>query len=224
MNNENELVEQSKSLFLNLDFQVDPFGCQGWEFPCQEPLGFKGRLVVFQSQFGQNYKPDVFLTQEMNFLFSLNLGECYYGAGSFPIFPFLCESSVTHKPLRGIDILTALKPRNFRSEHIQNLEATAIPYPGYHPYTENDEIHDEFAGQHIFGMENAEDAFTGVHGVLKRFVSKEQLWYALFHTTPEQNAGFAYSRYVLLFAVGQSPYSDRLLGVVTHQVCHNLCD
>jgi hypothetical protein len=33
-----------------------------------------------------------------------------------------------------------------------------------------------------------------------------------------------FSRYVILFAVGLSPNGERVLGVVTHQVCHNLCD
>jgi hypothetical protein len=194
------------------------------EFPCKEPLGLKGQFIVFQSQSGKNFKPDIFLAQEIEFLSALNPGECYYGAGSFPIFPFICELPIVNESLRGVDILTALKPHNFRSEHIQNLEATTIPYSGYHPYTENDEIHNDFTGQNIFGREDHEDEFMGVHGELKRFVAKEQLWYTLFHTMPEQNEDHPHSRYVLLFAVGRSPYSNRLVGVVTHQVCHNLCD
>ena len=205
-----------------MDFQVESFGCEDWEFPCKEPLGLKGQIVVFQSQFRQNYKPDISLAQEINFLSSLNLGKCHYGAGDFPLFPFLCESFEIHKPLKGIDILTALKPRNFQSEHIQNLEATTISYPGYQPYTKNDEIHNDFTGQYIFEREKDEDVLKGIHGILKHFVMDEEMWYALFHTTPEQ--GTPYSRYVLLFAVGQSPYSHRLIGVATHQVCHNLCD
>ena len=210
--------------FLDLEFQVQSFGCETWEFPCKEPLGLKGQFVVFQSQFGNNFKPDIFLAQEIEFLSNLNLGECYYGAGSFPIFPFICELPIAQESLSGIDILKALKPNNFRSKHIQNLEAITIPYLGYHPHTENDEIHNDFTGQYIFGREDNEDEFMGTHGELKRFVVKKQLWYTLFHTTPERNGHYSFSRYVLLFAVGRSPYSNRLVGVVTHQVCHNLCD
>ena len=68
------------------------------------------------------------------------------------------------------------------------------------------------------------DAMSGTHGVLKRLVADGKLWYVLLHTTPEKVVGFRLSRYVVLLAVGRSPNGGRLLGVITHQACYNLCD
>lgn len=67
----------------------------------------------------------------------------------------------------------------------------------------------------------------GPHGTLKRYVAGEHLWYVLLHMAPvtfEDLGDAQVSRYVALFAVGQSPHAGRLIGVVTHQACHNLCD
>jgi hypothetical protein len=50
------------------------------------------------------------------------------------------------------------------------------------------------------------------------------MWYVLMHITPEEYGGSFFSSYVVLFAVGHSLTGNRLIGVVTHQVCHNLCD
>jgi hypothetical protein len=109
-----------------------------------------------------------------------------------------------------------LKAREFESEHIATLGVTKIPWPGYHPHTVNDEIHTDFARQHVFDSEETDD-FSGTHGELRRYV-EGGLWYVLLH------AGCRPSNYVVLFVVGGSPHGERLLGVVTHQVCHNLCD
>ncbi|MCY7323706.1 MAG: hypothetical protein LH660_18365 [Phormidesmis sp. CAN_BIN36] len=94
---------------------------------------------------------------------------------------------------------------------------TSIPFPGYHPGTDNDEIHTDFAEQHIFEHEDGKDEFTGVHGALKRFVADGQMWYVLLHTTPVQYERCWFSEYVILFAVGRSTWGNRLLGVITHQ-------
>ena len=36
--------------------------------------------------------------------------------------------------------------------------------------------------------------------------------------------GMSRHGWVILFAVGRSPHGPRLVGVVSHQLCHNLCD
>src|SRR5262249_44465270 len=108
---------------------------------------------------------------------------------------------------------------------------------GYNPGdghgTDNDEIHNDFAGQYIFqketegSEEDVVDEFSGTHGLLKQYVVDRKLWYVLLHTKPrryEEYPDIQVSHYAILFAVGQSPNGDRLVGVVTHQVCHNLCD
>jgi hypothetical protein len=102
---------------------------------------------------------------------------------------------------------------------IDVLDATRIAHPGYHPYSDNDEIHNDFPEQHIFESESASED-DGARGALKRYVQGGQLWYVLLH--PTRHDGLC--EFVFLFAVGCSPDGGRLIGVVTHQVCHNLCD
>ena len=170
---------------------------------------------------------------DLRFLTRLELGECEYGAASCPIHPFICELKSKGRPLTGEAVLAALQPQNFQSSYIQNLDVTYIPYPGYHPGhgrgIQNDEIHNDFAGQYIFQNKDEDtdeevDELSDTHGVLKQNVIDGKLWYVLLHTTPIKMDEYQTSRYVVLFAVGQSPNGERLLGVVSHQVCHNLCD
>jgi len=211
----------------------NPRECQPDELPFAEQIGTRGAIVTFESEFLDEKQFDQGLIRDLRFLSQLELGECYYGAATCPVHPFICQLKNRWGPLTGVDILAALRPRDFRSRFIQNLEATSIPFPGYHPgdgsSIENDEIHNDFAEQHVFqtgnkGSEEEVDEFSGTHGILKRLVADGKLWYVLLHTTPAQVAEFRLSRFVVLFAVGQSPNGERLIGVVTHQVCHNLCD
>jgi hypothetical protein len=131
----------------------------------------------------------------------------------------------------GKDVLRTLKAKNFRSEHIPSLDATQIEFPGYNPDSDNDEIHNDFAHQHIFQAGQDEDQpeivgrpSDGAHGVLQRYVEGGKLWYTLLHTAPKPHEGYDFSEFVILFAVGKSPGGERCVGVVTHQICHNLCD
>ena len=150
----------------------------------------------------------------------MGLNECYYGAASYPLYPFLCELSIEHRPITAAVVLAALPVREFRSDHIHSLDALNLPFPGYHPSTDNDEIHNDFAEQHIFGHDRAEYEWLGVHGVLKRYVEGERMWYILLHDWRRRRKGPV----VTLLAVGLSPHGNRLVGVVTHQMCHNTCD
>ncbi len=94
---------------------------------------------------------------DLRFLSELELTQCEYGAATCPVHPFICELGTERETLTGADVLAALKPRNFRSEHITDLNETEIPYPGYNPGTDNDEIHNDFSGQYIFKKGNDED-------------------------------------------------------------------
>jgi hypothetical protein len=151
--------------------------------------------------------------------------------------PFLCDLQSTTRPLTARDVLTTLRARTFRSAHIRDLDATQVPFPGYCPSggrgVDNDEIHTDFFHQHMFCSKNDDeyaepsDAITpssGVHGLLQSHVVDSKLWYVLLHSTPKEYDGSLFSDYVMLFAVGLSRNGDRLLGAITHQVCHNLCD
>ncbi len=211
----------------------NPCECRPDELPFNEPIGTRGSVVTFEASFRNDKTWDQGLMRDLGFLSQLELDECAYGAATCPVHPFICELRTNRRPLTGSDILASLKARAFRSIHIQTLEATHIPYPGYHPGDgngiENDEIHNDFASQYIFQKQDEDhedevDENDGVHGELKRFVADGQLWYVLLHTTPEKVEEFQFSRYVILFAVGLSLNGERLVGVVTHQICHNLCD
>ena len=148
------------------------------------------------------------------------------------VHPFMCEVRPKRRPLTGADVLKWLRARDFRSRHIESLDATSIPYPGYHPGDVPVKTTTRFTTTYpdsIFpkgdeGGDEDVDECGGTHGVLKRSVAGGRLWYVLLHITPERTAKYLFSNYVILFAVGRSLNGDRLLGVVTHQVCHNLCD
>ena len=195
-------------------FDIEPA-----DLPFSEPIGKRGRVFTFRSQFTmpQSWQPG--LLEDLRLIMELEWGEIAYGAADMPVNPFICELDDEGSPLTGAVVLEALKARQFKSEHIRNLAATSIPFPGYHPHTDNDEIHNDFSAQHIFENEQV-DEFSNIHGALKQYVSEGQLWYVLLH--PTKHDGFA--SYVVLFSVGRSPHGKRLVGAITHQMCHNLCD
>jgi uncharacterized protein (TIGR02996 family) len=215
-------------------FRPFSFLCREDELPFAERIGTRGLVITLEPDFRHGASWDEGLMGDLRFLSELELGRCWYGAANMAVYPFLCELKGERRPLTGSDVLAALRPRAFRSAYIRTLDATYIPYPGYNPSggqgPNNDEIHNDFWEQNIFSHETgsaeegSDDEFTGTHGVLKRFVADGQLWYVLLHTTPQQFEEVWISEYVVLFAVGLSPNGDRLVGVVTHQVCHNLCD
>src|SRR5262249_34954006 len=190
--------------FLFFDNQGNPREFRPDELPFAEPIGTRGAIVTFESDFRDESCWGQGLMDDLRFLREFELGECYYGAATCPLHPFVCQLKSERRPLTGADVLAALRPRDFRSRYIQTLEATSIPFPGYHPGDgndiKNDEIHNGFAGQHIFQKESEDgedgDEFSGSHGVLKRFVVDGKLWYVLLHGTPEQVEEFRFSRYV----------------------------
>src|SRR5262245_9200773 len=221
--------------FFFFDNHGSPREFQPDELPFAEPIGTRGAIVTFESNFRDGGRWDQGLMDDLRFLRELEVGNCHYGAATCPLHPFICQLKSARSSLTGADVLAALRPVEFRSSYIETLEASSIPFPGYHPGDgdgiENDEIHNDFASQHIFQKDDEDneegtdiDEFSGVHGALKRFVVDGKLWYVLLHGTPEQVEEFRFSRYVVLFAVGRSLHGDRLVGVVTHQLCHNLCD
>jgi uncharacterized protein (TIGR02996 family) len=204
------------------------------ELPFREQIGLRGSIVTFESAFRGDRVLEPGLTSDLRFLLELRLWECEYGAARCPTHPFICEQPIDRSTLTGTDVLRALKAREFRSQHIRPLDARTIPYPGYHPGTANDEIHTDPSGQCIFpnpaDMEPEEEtdganARAATHEALRGYVKRGQLWYVLLHSWigPASDEMDRHG-WVVLFAVGQSPHGNRLLGVVTHQVCHNFCD
>jgi uncharacterized protein (TIGR02996 family) len=209
---------------LGVPFREEHFGYEPGVHPFTERFGSRGSLFTFESQFHSPHL-DPGLKDDIQLLHGRELGECAYGASDFPIYPFLVELPTACDTPTGANVIEALKIRSFRSEHIRTLDATTIPYPGYHAGTDNDEIHTESRQTFIFpGRRNTPDA-SEVHDLLKGYVNDGRLWYVLLHSWHEPDEyGLNKDGTVVLFAVGRSPHGSRLVGVVTAQVCHNLCD
>lgn len=184
--------------------------------PFAEPVGHRGRVIAFESQFRAPDDWDEGLLADLAFLTGAEWGECCYGLAAYPMYGFLCGLRAG-RPATGRDVLDAVRAADFRSDHTATLDAAAIPHPGYHPHTFNDEVHTDFADQYMFNHETAGAEDAGAHGALKRYV-RGRLWYVLLH------AGAWPCGEVTLLAVGRSPYGNRLVGAITSQRCHNLCD
>lgn len=162
----------------------------------------------------------------MDVEFLNHIEECYcaYGACDCRIYPFSCTINPKKEPPTGSDILSALGATKFKSQHIANLGTPTIPYPGYHPGTDNDEIHTDPAEQAIFSKEDDGDYTEELHKSLRERVVDNRLYYVLLHEDPKQYGEDWFSEWVVLFGVGVSKESGNLLGVLTHQLCHNYCD
>lgn len=201
-------------------------GTPASSYPFKRRLGLRGKIAVFD----EPLTPSDGLAADFQFLSNLDLGlgRCAYGACDCPLYPFVSQLATSAEELCAADILTALQAKNFQSDHIPDLHVTRQHYPGYKPGTLNDEIHNDFESQYIFPKETdngvAVPPQEGSHGELLRYVSNGHLWYVLLHIDPEDYDGVRVSEWVFLFAVGRSPTGGRLVGLMTNQACHNLCD
>ena len=216
------------------------------DYPLDEPLvsrfgvaGFPGdheKLKPLYSGYEAMEAPDRrFLT---------NFPEVYvfYGGGSNKIHPFMTfpERPWTALP-SAREVLNTLRASCFESEHINSLDASHVPFPGYHPHTKNDEVHTDDTKQFLFAREKRDEDDTdevprdpigivarysslGCHEALKSIVLDSHLFYVLIHAKPRKYDTFTASDYVILFGVGVSRESGFLIGVVGQQSCHNLCD
>eukprot|EP01112_Ceratiomyxa_fruticulosa_P013256 TRINITY_DN3716_c0_g1_i1.p1 TRINITY_DN3716_c0_g1~~TRINITY_DN3716_c0_g1_i1.p1 ORF type:complete len:171 (+),score=30.06 TRINITY_DN3716_c0_g1_i1:289-801(+) len=170
--------------------------------------------MVFENQFKEKVQWTPELEHILAFLKELRLANCYYGSTEAPVLPFICELVQAERgQVSNEDIINSLKLSPHFSEEL------------------NDQIHNDFHKQHIFSHDleegekkNPQDGTEGFgnHGALKNFVRQGKLWYVIAHQTPNKEYGF--SEYVVLFAVGVSNCGRYLVGVVSYQSCHNLCD
>ena len=214
------------------------------KIPFREPIGVWGPWVTFASAI-PHLATDASLTEDLEALERLNLGDCAYGAANYPLRPFtvpfaggpvrprglldtLASQFLGQGPT-GAEVLEALRARNFLSEHIRRLDTSRLPFPGYHPGTCNDEIHTDPKEQKLFTRPDHEEKYEEeVSGstldsrqALESLAREVEgpLYFVLLH----EDGGEA-CQLVVLFAIGKSKRGARLVGVVTQQVCHNLCD
>jgi hypothetical protein len=142
---------------------------------------------------------------------------CHYGSSDAPLYSFEVDLPTYLVPIQHLTarhILQALSFENsWSSVHIRDLDVTFIKYPGYRPSTANDEIHNEVEHNYIFHQQKCTR-----YELLKQYLKGNSVWFVSHHDNYETN-------YVDLFAVGRSPFTDRLVGgVCTNQECSNLCD
>ena len=212
------------------------------ELPFRERIGTRGAVVTFESSFRGESARQPGLDQDLHFLYTLQLSDCEYGAAKCPLHPFVGELESEDRPLTGALVLQGLKASEFQSRHILTLDTTTIPYPGYHPGSQNDEVHSDDTNQSIFprpqdlpemslddGFELESERITSrhtTHESLRASVVGGQLWYVLLHSRIGLRRDYGSDRHswVILFAVGKSLRGNRLIGVVTNQLCHNFCD
>lgn len=93
----------------------------------------------------QGKDPDIVLLRSLDLPDFLNSG-----ATDASIYKFIVESEASNQLRTAQDILNAVRAKHFASEHIENLNLTSLPHPGYHPGTVNDEIHTDFENQIFF--------------------------------------------------------------------------
>ncbi|QDV80033.1 hypothetical protein [Botrimarina mediterranea] len=199
----------------------------GFESPLSESLVLRDGIATFESQFETGIPSDV--ESLCAVLRSLDGLTCYGGASDFPLHPMLIELRDGSRLRTGREALAALMPRHFESEHVVSLDADYIPYPGYRPGTKNDEIHSDPTEQYIFANEldgeNDPQRSMTLHAKLRNVAEEGRLWYVLLHTAPTRlSDGFEFREFVYLVAIGKAPGKPIAFGVVTTQVCHNLCD
>ena len=179
--------------------------------------------------------------------------EIAYGAQNTYVFPFLCKQENASDGTTAQDVLNFLKVKSFKSEHITHLDQEFLEFPGYHPSTLNDEIHNDFSEQNIFDAQDENQRPVppeeGIHGSLMKNVLDQKLWHILLHPWEKATAsdiqaynkregleytiilgndqlGYFKRTYgnVLLLTVGFTQDKKCMIGYISHQLCHNLCD
>jgi hypothetical protein len=204
-------------------FQVVTFSSKPGELPLREQIGLRGRIATFESQFGDGFDKNA--EADIEFLSSLSLGKCAYGASDCQIYPFIYAPTTPHHSLPQCStILTHLGVKAFKGQSSLNLDSENIHLEERYRGTQSDEIHTDPEDQFIFSTvgENLDSMAT--HNKLRERVLNKHLYYVLLHTMPRQFDKYWFSDWVILFALGVSTQTGSLIGVVTHQACHNLCD
>lgn len=77
--------------------------------PFAEPVGTRGRVVVFESQYRRANDWNEGLLADLTFLASVEWGECYYGAMDCSVYGFVCDLPTERDRLADADVLRAIK-------------------------------------------------------------------------------------------------------------------
>ncbi|MCA9006675.1 MAG: hypothetical protein KDA70_15485 [Planctomycetaceae bacterium] len=216
------------------------FGTDVDTYPLDQPIVLHSGIAVFTGDCDKLGESG----DEITFLKSLPEIEVWYGAINPKVYPFLAiADEVMTSPPTARRVLELLRASCFESVHITSLDEVNIPYPGYNPRTKNDEIHSDSQKQCLFAHDEKDhvelednkndpewrrldEKSRGCHTSLRAAVQDNHLYYVQIHTKPEKLEGFETEsrEYVIVFAVGVSLTSGNLIGMVSCQLCHDLCD
>ncbi|QDV49741.1 hypothetical protein [Gimesia fumaroli] len=214
------------------------FGSDVDTYPLDQPLVLRSGIAVFTDDCEKVDESG----DDVKFLKSLPEIEVWYGAITPSVSPFLAVTTPVQTRLpTARRVLELLRASCFESEHIKSLDVVNIPFPGYHPRTKNDEIHSDPQEQCLFAKDEKDqyelddnindpewrlrdEQSRGCHASLRAAVLENHLYYVQIHAKPKVYDGSEYREYVIVFAVGVSRASGNLIGMVSFQVCHNLCD
>jgi uncharacterized protein (TIGR02996 family) len=173
-----------------------------WEYqvgdPFTEPIGHRGRVTVFGSQY---CTPDAWsegLLADLGVLGNVSWGECYYGQDDVPIDSFLCDLPGSESALGEARILRAIK-----------ATVGSGPPPGGAVPRVSTRLGDQF----LFSHEDDEDnpTPTAAYTRLKDYVAGSRLWVVrLPHR--ERPTGMDNHSTTTCLVVGRSPHGNRLLG------------
>lgn len=183
---------------------------------------------------------------DVNFLRGLNLeGLMAAGAGDSPLQRLMISSAAAvaynedNMPTPATLIADLKATANFKSA-IADLNddggGGVLPYLGYQIFDCADEVHEDEKEQYLFRTpeEMAEDGTCDVTArsraqlaALKQYALKGRVYFVLLHTDRREHAEFFgdsdASSDVLLMALGVSPATRNLVGVIATQVCKGLC-
>ena len=214
------------------------FGAMVDIYPLDQPVVLCSGVACFADDCEKlRYADD-----DLMFLKNLPEVEVWYGAVNNRIYPFIAvpEQKMTEPPVAR-RVLELLRGSCFESEHIKSLDVVNVPFPGYHPRTKNDEIHSNPLEQCLFATDKEDlseedessdntnwkalaEESQGCHERLRSAVLDNHLYYIQIHTKRKRYDGAEIREYVIVFAVGVSRASGNLIGMVSCQLCHNLCD
>lgn len=201
------------------------------DLPLAEPLLLHDGIACLESHLPQA----AHAAADLTFLRSLPPApRCAQGAADRELHPFIAIPIAPLGNLPNADIvLQTLHASSFKSAHIPDLARASLPHPGYHPYSDIDEIHTDDASQYMLPVKDDQedersddDLRRGLQWFwsLKQYVHGGHLYHVVLHTRRRPAGTGDVADAVLLFAVGVSPATGNLVGAVTCQLCHNLCD
>ena len=202
-------------------------------------MPFGDELVEYQGCYCNKFQIDDLRVPHSELV--KNWGQCAAYVYDSNIYPFIAPA--IYEKLNGRVLLDHIKTKWFKSSILTNINLNSdfINSPGYNPGN-NDEIHNDHIAQYLFhhGDYHCEDKNMSKldiakfkikhensvqkHSQLKSLVINGSLWYILLHTNRYLHNNFEFADNIVLMALGVCSKTDQIIGVISVNACHNICD